>query len=141
MFAQANSEHCRHKIFNASWIVDGTPMPRSLFQMIRQTEEASPQGTVSAYSDNAAVMEGRVARRFFVDPETRLYAYHEDLTHTLMKVETHNHPTAISPFPGAATGSGGEIRDEGATGRGSKPTVERSTRLQVGSSATCTFRT
>jgi phosphoribosylformylglycinamidine synthase len=121
MFAQANSEHCRHKIFNASWIVDGEEMSRSLFQMIRETEEASPLGTVSAYSDNAAVMEGRTVRRFFVDPASGCYAYHEDPTHILMKVETHNHPTAISPFPGAATGSGGEIRDEGATGRGAKP--------------------
>jgi phosphoribosylformylglycinamidine synthase len=121
MFAQANSEHCRHKIFNASWVVDGKKMPQSLFQMIRETEKASPQGTVSAYSDNAAVVEGRTVRRFFVDPATGRYAYHEDPTHILMKVETHNHPTAISPFPGAATGSGGEIRDEGATGRGAKP--------------------
>jgi phosphoribosylformylglycinamidine synthase len=121
MFAQANSEHCRHKIFNASWVVDGRPEPQSLFQMIRHTEKASPTGTVSAYSDNAAVMEGRVVRRFAVDPATGRYGYRDDLTHTLMKVETHNHPTAISPFPGAATGSGGEIRDEGATGRGAKP--------------------
>jgi phosphoribosylformylglycinamidine synthase len=121
MFAQANSEHCRHKIFNASWIVDGQPQPQSLFQMIQETEKASPAGTVSAYSDNAAVMEGRVVRRFMVEPATGRYVYRDDLTHTLMKVETHNHPTAISPFPGAATGSGGEIRDEGATGRGAKP--------------------
>ena len=121
MFAQANSEHCRHKIFNASWIIDGQPQDESLFGMIRRTDEANPQGTVSAYSDNAAVMEGRRVKRFFASPATGRYRYHEDLTHTLMKVETHNHPTAISPFPGAATGSGGEIRDEGATGRGSKP--------------------
>ncbi|HYN01534.1 MAG TPA: phosphoribosylformylglycinamidine synthase [Vicinamibacteria bacterium] len=121
MFAQANSEHCRHKIFNATWVVNRQPMPQSLFQMIRETEKASPAGTVSAYSDNAAVMEGRTVRRFMVDPATGRYLYRDDLTHTLMKVETHNHPTAISPFPGAATGSGGEIRDEGATGRGSKP--------------------
>ncbi len=121
MFAQANSEHCRHKIFNASWIVDGRPQDDSLFGMIRRTHQANPQGTVSAYSDNAAVMEGRAIRRFAADPKTRRYEYIEGLTHTLMKVETHNHPTAISPFPGAATGSGGEIRDEGATGRGSKP--------------------
>ena len=121
MFAQANSEHCRHKIFNASWVVDGRPQPQSLFQMIRETEAASPTGTVSAYSDNAAVMEGRTVRRFMVEPQTGRYLYRDDLTHTLMKVETHNHPTAISPFPGAATGSGGEIRDEGATGRGAKP--------------------
>ncbi|HSD28032.1 MAG TPA: phosphoribosylformylglycinamidine synthase, partial [Vicinamibacteria bacterium] len=121
MFAQANSEHCRHKIFNAAWVVDGEPQPQSLFQMIRETEKASPAGTVSAYSDNAAVVEGRVVRRFMVGPGASPYAYREDPTHTLMKVETHNHPTAISPFPGAATGSGGEIRDEGATGRGAKP--------------------
>src|SRR5512140_28477 len=121
MFAQANSEHCRHKIFNASWVIDGRPETESLFGMIRRTHQANPQGTVSAYSDNAAVMEGRLARRYFADPVSRRYAYHAGLTHTLMKVETHNHPTAISPFPGAATGSGGEIRDEGATGRGSKP--------------------
>jgi phosphoribosylformylglycinamidine synthase len=121
MFAQANSEHCRHKIFNASWVIDGEPREDSLFGMIRTTEGANPQGTVSAYSDNAAVMEGQVVGRFLTDPRTRRYTYVDDLTHTLMKVETHNHPTAISPFPGAATGSGGEIRDEGATGRGSKP--------------------
>jgi phosphoribosylformylglycinamidine synthase len=121
MFAQANSEHCRHKIFNASWVIDGATHDDSLFGMIRKTHEANPQGTVSAYSDNAAVMEGRRIDRFFAEPVGRRYAYHEGLTHTLMKVETHNHPTAISPFPGAATGSGGEIRDEGATGRGSKP--------------------
>ena len=121
MFAQANSEHCRHKIFNASWIVDGEPQPQSLFAMIRETHTANPQGTISAYSDNAAVMEGRVVPRFFPEPGTARYVFTDDLTHTLMKVETHNHPTAISPFPGAATGSGGEIRDEGATGRGAKP--------------------
>jgi phosphoribosylformylglycinamidine synthase len=121
MFAQANSEHCRHKIFNATWVIDGEPQPYSLFGMIRTTHAANPQGTVSAYSDNAAVMAGAVARRFFADPITGLYGYRDDETHTLMKVETHNHPTAISPFPGAATGSGGEIRDEGATGRGAKP--------------------
>lgn len=121
MFAQANSEHCRHKIFNASWILDGVPQAESLFAMIRRTHQANPQGTVSAYSDNAAVMEGRTVRRFFADPRTRRYLSDLHLTHTLMKVETHNHPTAISPFPGAATGSGGEIRDEGATGRGAKP--------------------
>ncbi len=121
MFAQANSEHCRHKIFNAGWIVDGRKQPQSLFQMIRETEKASPTGTVSAYSDNAAVMEGHSVRRFQADPASGRYLYQEQLLHTLMKVETHNHPTAISPFPGAATGSGGEIRDEGATGRGAKP--------------------
>lgn len=121
MFAQANSEHCRHKIFNASWVVDGVPQEHSLFGMIRTTHQHNPQGTVVAYEDNAAVMEGAVVPRFFADPRTGLYGYHERATHTLMKVETHNHPTAISPFPGAATGSGGEIRDEGATGRGAKP--------------------
>ncbi len=120
MFAQANSEHCRHKIFNASWIVDGQTQDTTLFQMIRTTHAANPQGTVSAYSDNAAVIEGREVARFFVGEGGR-FGYANDLTHTLIKVETHNHPTAISPFPGAATGSGGEIRDEGATGRGAKP--------------------
>ncbi len=121
MFAQANSEHCRHKIFNASWVIDGEPQSSSLFGMIRETHRANPQGTIVAYADNAAVMEGQAVRRFFADPATGAYGYHADATHTLMKVETHNHPTAISPFPGAATGSGGEIRDEGATGRGAKP--------------------
>ena len=121
MFAQANSEHCRHKIFNASWVVDGEPQAQSLFAMIRETHKANPQGTVSAYSDNAAVMAGRVVPRFFAEPDTARYTFTDDLTHTVMKVETHNHPTAISPFAGAATGSGGEIRDEGATGRGAKP--------------------
>ncbi|MEX2132201.1 MAG: phosphoribosylformylglycinamidine synthase [Pseudohongiellaceae bacterium] len=121
MFAQANSEHCRHKIFNASWTLDGQPQDRSLFSMIRHTHERSPTGVLSAYADNAAVMEGNVAGRFFPDPATREYQYHQEPVHILMKVETHNHPTAIAPFPGAATGSGGEIRDEGATGRGAKP--------------------
>ncbi|GIK24106.1 MAG: phosphoribosylformylglycinamidine synthase [Betaproteobacteria bacterium] len=120
MFAQANSEHCRHKIFNADWIVDGAKQPHSLFGMIRESHKASPAGTVVAYSDNAAVLEGVLAKRFHPGPGGA-YAYSEELTHYLAKVETHNHPTAISPFPGAATGSGGEIRDEGATGRGSKP--------------------
>jgi len=120
MFAQANSEHCRHKIFNASWVVDGVPQPKSLFAMIRDTHAAHPQGTIVAYSDNAAVMEGAQVRRFHPNGEGR-YGGHDTLTHTLMKVETHNHPTAIAPFPGAATGSGGEIRDEGATGTGAKP--------------------
>ncbi|MDA8259761.1 MAG: phosphoribosylformylglycinamidine synthase [Betaproteobacteria bacterium] len=120
MFAQANSEHCRHKIFNASWTVDGEDQPLSLFGMIRETHKAHPQGTVVAYSDNAAVIEGASIRRFYPRAD-RGYAYGDELTHILAKVETHNHPTAISPFPGAATGSGGEIRDEGATGRGSKP--------------------
>jgi phosphoribosylformylglycinamidine synthase len=120
MFAQANSEHCRHKIFNADWIVDGIRQPKSLFAMIRHTHAMSPQGTIVAYSDNAAVMEGATARRFYPDPDGR-YVAHAETTHILMKVETHNHPTAIAPFPGAATGSGGEIRDEGATGIGARP--------------------
>ena len=120
MFAQANSEHCRHKIFNADWIVDGARQPHSLFAMIRHTHAASPQGTVLAYADNSAILEGRVAQRFFPGPR-EIYAKHSELTHIVIKCETHNHPTAISPFPGAATGSGGEIRDEGATGRGAKP--------------------
>jgi phosphoribosylformylglycinamidine synthase len=120
MFAQANSEHCRHKIFNARWIIDGEPQDASLFGMIRKTHELNPQGTVSAYSDNSAVMQGRLIGRFYPDALGR-YGVHEELTHTLMKCETHNHPTAISPFAGAATGSGGEIRDEGATGRGARP--------------------
>ncbi|MBK9623444.1 MAG: phosphoribosylformylglycinamidine synthase [Rhodocyclaceae bacterium] len=120
MFAQANSEHCRHKIFNASWTVDGENQPLSLFGMIRETHKANPHGTVVAYSDNASILEGAKIQRFFPDADGE-YKYHEQMTHFLVKVETHNHPTAISPFPGAATGSGGEIRDEGATGRGSKP--------------------
>ncbi|MGL5390505.1 MAG: phosphoribosylformylglycinamidine synthase, partial [Shewanella sp.] len=120
MFAQANSEHCRHKIFNADWTIDGEAQPKSLFKMIKNTFEATPDHVLSAYKDNAAVMEGSVAGRFFPDPNG-VYSYHTEPMHVLMKVETHNHPTAISPYPGAATGSGGEIRDEGATGRGSKP--------------------
>jgi phosphoribosylformylglycinamidine synthase len=121
MFAQANSEHCRHKIFNADLILDGEKQPQSLFQMIRRSSEASPRGVLSAYKDNAAVMEGPEAKRFFPAPETNIYAFHREPVGILMKVETHNHPTAISPHPGASTGSGGEIRDEGAVGRGSKP--------------------
>jgi phosphoribosylformylglycinamidine synthase len=121
MFAQANSEHCRHKIFNADWVIDGKQQDRSLFAMIRRTHELQPQGTLVAYKDNSSVIQGFRTGRFFPDPATREYRYHEEDTHILMKVETHNHPTAISPFPGAATGAGGEIRDEGATGRGSKP--------------------
>lgn len=121
MFAQANSEHCRHKIFNASWDVDGEPQDKSLFKMIKNTFEVTPDFVLSAYSDNAAVMEGAYAGRFYPDPQTRVYGYSPEHIDILMKVETHNHPTAISPFPGAATGSGGEIRDEGATGVGSKP--------------------
>ncbi|HET7197826.1 MAG TPA: phosphoribosylformylglycinamidine synthase [Burkholderiales bacterium] len=120
MFAQANSEHCRHKIFNADWVIDGERQTQSLFAMIRHSHAASPQGTVVAYADNAAIMQGGVAQRFFPNEEN-LYQFRAALTHTVMKVETHNHPTAISPFPGASTGSGGEIRDEGATGRGAKP--------------------
>jgi len=120
MFAQANSEHCRHKIFNADWIIDGERMQRSLFAMIRHTHAVAPQGTIVAYADNAAVMDGRVAQRFHPDAQG-VYRAAPGLTHTVMKCETHNHPTAISPFPGAATGAGGEIRDEGATGRGAKP--------------------
>jgi len=121
MFAQANSEHCRHKIFNAEFIVDGTPEPASLFSMIRATHARNSRGVLSAYRDNAAVIEGGIAARFFPDPSTRLYAGTREAAHILMKVETHNHPTAISPYPGAATGAGGEIRDEGATGIGGKP--------------------
>jgi phosphoribosylformylglycinamidine synthase len=121
MFAQANSEHCRHKIFNAQVTVDGQPQPQSLFQMIQRSTEASPGGVLSAYRDNAAVIEGHVGGRFFPDPATGVYGARAEPMHIVMKVETHNHPTAISPFPGAATGSGGEIRDEGATGRGARP--------------------
>jgi phosphoribosylformylglycinamidine synthase len=119
MFAQANSEHCRHKIFNASWTIDGEVQDLSLFAMIRNTSRLSPSGILSAYNDNASVVEGPVTRVFLRDPDSLEYGYQEEAAHLLMKVETHNHPTAISPFPGAATGSGGEIRDEAATGRGS----------------------
>ena len=121
MFAQANSEHCRHKIFNASWDIDGQAQDKSLFGMIKNTYEMHREGVLSAYKDNAAVMKGYVAGRFYPNAETREYAASEEPVHILMKVETHNHPTAIAPFPGASTGSGGEIRDEGATGRGAKP--------------------
>ncbi|MGV0960820.1 MAG: phosphoribosylformylglycinamidine synthase [Limnohabitans sp.] len=123
MFAQANSEHCRHKIFNAEFTIDGVAQPKSLFGMIRNTEQCSPQHTVVAYSDNASVMEGHTIERFVARTAAQGAAYQAEqaLHHVLMKVETHNHPTAISPFPGASTGAGGEIRDEGATGRGSKP--------------------
>ena len=120
MFAQANSEHCRHKIFNAAWVIDGTPRDSSLFAMIRATHAAHPEGTLSAYEDNAAVIEGTEIERFYPGAGGA-YGYAQEATHVLMKVETHNHPTAIAPFPGAATGAGGEIRDEGATGRGAKP--------------------
>ena len=121
MFAQANSEHCRHKIFNADWTIDGEQQPKSLFKMIKNTFEQTPDHVLSAYKDNAAVMEGSQGGRFFPSPANGEYQYHQERVDILMKVETHNHPTAISPFPGAATGSGGEIRDEGATGRGAKP--------------------
>ncbi|MHB9796875.1 phosphoribosylformylglycinamidine synthase [Pseudomonas sp. MT3] len=121
MFAQANSEHCRHKIFNASWDIDGQAQDKSLFGMIKNTYEMHREGVLSAYKDNAAVMKGYVAGRFYPNAETRQYGASEEPVHILMKVETHNHPTAIAPFPGASTGSGGEIRDEGATGRGAKP--------------------
>ncbi len=121
MFAQANSEHCRHKIFNADWVIDGEPQPESLFGMIRNTHRCAPDGVLSAYADNAAVMAGFTAGRFYPDPQTRRYGFHTEPVHILMKVETHNHPTAIAPHPGASTGAGGEIRDEGATGRGARP--------------------
>ena len=121
MFAQANSEHCRHKIFNADWIIDGKAQEKSLFAMIRNTYKHAPNGILSAYKDNASVIEGFDATRFMPNGEGHEYHYTHEPVHILMKVETHNHPTAISPFPGAATGSGGEIRDEGATGIGSKP--------------------
>lgn len=121
MFAQANSEHCRHKIFNASWDIDGESQDKSLFGMIKNTYQMHNEGVLSAYKDNASVIKGHTAGRFFPNPETRQYGAVQEPVHILMKVETHNHPTAIAPFPGAATGSGGEIRDEGATGRGAKP--------------------
>jgi phosphoribosylformylglycinamidine synthase len=121
MFAQANSEHCRHKIFNARWIIDGRERDESLFAMIRHTHARHPQGVLSAYRDNAAVIEGTTGFRYFPDPRSGAYGESREPIDILMKVETHNHPTAISPFPGAATGSGGEIRDEGATGRGARP--------------------
>jgi len=121
MFAQANSEHCRHKIFNADWIIDGRKREESLFAMIRHTHARSPRGVLSAYRDNAAVIEGSVGARYFSEPRSHIYSASVEPIDILMKVETHNHPTAISPFPGAATGSGGEIRDEGATGRGARP--------------------
>jgi phosphoribosylformylglycinamidine synthase len=120
MFAQANSEHCRHKIFNASWTIDGVAKDKSLFGMIRNTHAVSPQKTIVAYSDNCAVMQGAEYERFYPTANHE-YQFHNDTTHVLMKVETHNHPTAIAPWPGAATGAGGEIRDEGATGIGAKP--------------------
>ena len=121
MFAQANSEHCRHKIFRGEWIIDGERQPDSLFAMIRRTHDHNPRGILSAYKDNASVVTGGRGGRFFARTQDREYAYHQEDIHLLMKVETHNHPTAISPFAGAATGAGGEIRDEGATGIGAKP--------------------
>lgn len=126
MFAQANSEHCRHKIFNAKWTVDGVPSSRTLFDMIRDTHKMAPNGTITAYADNAAIFEGETVSRLTIRPREHdltpgFFQPVEELTHTVFKVETHNHPTAISPFPGASTGSGGEIRDEGATGRGARP--------------------
>ncbi|MDU0809938.1 MAG: phosphoribosylformylglycinamidine synthase [Burkholderia sp.] len=126
MFAQVNSEHCRHKIFNAHWTIDGEVQNTSLFQMIRNTEELNPKGTIIAYSDNSAIISGKQANCWFPkvvqrNNERECYGFHIELTHTLIKVETHNHPTAISPFSGAMTGVGGEIRDEGATGRGARP--------------------
>lgn len=120
MFAQANSEHCRHKIFRADWIIDGIKQDHALFPMIKHTTAKSPEGVLSAYHDNASVIRGNTAARFFAQPDGQ-YAFTEEPIDILMKVETHNHPTAIAPFEGAATGSGGEIRDEGATGRGAKP--------------------
>ena len=123
MFAQANSEHCRHKIFNASWTVDGVDQEYSLFGMIRNTNELGGENVLSAYSDNAAVVAGSHGGRFYPDPVSKEYIYSQEPVHLLMKVETHNHPTAIAPYSGAGTGSGGEIRDEGAVGRGSKPKV------------------
>ena len=127
MFAQANSEHCRHKIFNARWTLDGTEREETLFGMIRKTHKTSPQGTITAYADNAAIFEGGTATRLYPRPGEagdlfgRVFERRDEVVHTVFKVETHNHPTAISPFPGASTGSGGEIRDEGATGRGARP--------------------
>jgi len=123
MFAQANSEHCRHKIFNADWTIDGVAQDKSLFAMIRNTHALHPQGTIVAYSDNSSIIEGATVSRFYARgaAQGNEYVASSELTHILMKVETHNHPTAISPFPGASTGAGGEIRDEGATGRGARP--------------------
>ncbi len=121
MFAQANSEHCRHKIFNADFIIDGVAQPKSLFAMIRNTHAVAPAGVLSAYRDNAAVLAGAVGTKYFPDAETSIYRGHDEPIDMLIKVETHNHPTAIAPFPGASTGAGGEIRDEGATGLGAKP--------------------
>jgi phosphoribosylformylglycinamidine synthase len=123
MFAQINSEHCRHKIFNADWIIDEQKQPKSLFKMIKNTYEKNSTDILSAYSDNAAVLRGSLADLYFPDPKDQIYKKHPEAANIVIKVETHNHPTAIAPFPGAATGSGGEIRDEGATGRGSRPKI------------------
>ena len=123
MFAQVNSEHCRHKIFNAKWTLDGAVQDVSLFEMVRTTHARHGEKTLSAYSDNAAVLKGYPASWFLPEPSDGEYRQIAEPLHLVAKVETHNHPTAISPFPGAATGSGGEIRDEGATGRGGKPKV------------------
>ncbi|KAL8358660.1 hypothetical protein RB601_009851 [Gaeumannomyces tritici] len=123
MFAQVNSEHCRHKVFNASWNIDGKAEDTSLFQMIKNTHQKTPEFTVSAYSDNAAVLSGNTANYWAPDYHTGIWKLTKEVQHTVIKAETHNHPTAISPFPGAATGAGGEIRDEGAVGRGSSPKV------------------
>lgn len=120
MFAQANSEHCRHKIFNADWQIDGEMQEKSLFKMIKNTHQKSPHNTIKAYKDNGAIVNSFESNRVWPTSEN-IYKHHQAKTHTVIKVETHNHPTAISPFPGAATGSGGEIRDEGATGRGAQP--------------------
>lgn len=120
MFAQVNSEHCRHKVFNADWVIDGVKQPKSLFKMIKNTYEKGGQDVLSAYHDNAAVLKGPIAGRFFSDGADRAYRYHQEPVHSVIKVETHNHPTAIAPIPGAATGIGGEIRDEAATGLGAK---------------------
>ena len=122
MFAQANSEHCRHKIFNAKWSVNGVSKENSLFDLIKETSKQSPKGIISAYKDNAAITEGKKVERLHLDSNNS-YSFIEDSLNSTIKVETHNHPTAISPYPGAATGSGGEIRDEGATGRGAKPKI------------------
>lgn len=121
MFSQVNSEHCRHKIFNAKFIIDNKEQEKSLFQMIKDTHIKSPKGTILAYKDNSSILEGDVINRFYPNPSNKNYSFHKELTNIIIKVETHNHPTAISPFSGSATGSGGEIRDEGATGKGAKP--------------------
>ena len=147
MFAQANSEHCRHKIFNASWTIDGERKDSTLFDMIRATHRAAPQGTVVAYSDNSAVLEGRAVSRFYPHSDHPAgavgidYMPRDEVTHTVFKVETHNHPTAICAVPGASTGAGGEIRDEGATGRGARPKAGCAVfRCRTCASPTCATR-